>query len=196
MRLKTAFGLLLWAVAVRAQGQGVQRATLRVEVVKRGDITASVRGKAKLRSRKEAEVTLPDFLVKYVQPGQHVFLESPPVIFNGKVRSMGDKIVVDILSNFPRSILPGAEVSAVIETGKLKDVVYTARPFGCRPESEGALFRLEPSGDAATRVKVRYGKYGNLPTAVVEIVEGLRPGDRVIISDMSPYVEQESVRIQ
>ena len=46
------------------------------------------------------------------------------------------------------------------------------------------LFKLDPGGQACTRVRVRFGQ-----TSVnqIQVLGGLQPGDRVILSDMSAY---------
>jgi len=154
---------MLLAAAGYSQEPVVERAALHVEVVKRGDITASVRGTGKLVAKKIAELTVPEFLAEYVQPGQTVFLEKLPTLFYGKVRTAGESIVVDLAGDAPDWITPGTQLDATIQTGRLKDVVYVLRPVSCKPDSEGTLYRLEPKGEFATRVTVRYGKYGHLP---------------------------------
>jgi HlyD family secretion protein len=45
----------------------------------------------------------------------------------------------------------------------------------------------------ATRVEVRFGR-SSMNT--IEVVEGLQPGDRVILSDMRAYAGQSRLRLQ
>ena len=59
--------------------------------------------------------------------------------------------------------------------------------------SEGTIFKVEPDGQHATRVKVHYGQ-GSVNT--VEIRSGLQAGDQVILSDMSAHKGQDRVRLQ
>ena len=46
---------------------------------------------------------------------------------------------------------------------------------------------------AATSLKVRFGRSS---VNTIEVVEGLQPGDRVILSDMSAYAGQSRIRLQ
>ena len=61
--------------------------------------------------------------------------------------------------------------------------------------SEGAtrLFRLEPDGHAAVRVPVMLGRAS---FDAVEVLTGLREGDRVILSEMSRYEHVDRVRLR
>ena len=55
------------------------------------------------------------------------------------------------------------------------------------------LFRLDPDGGGASRVQVRLGR---VSANSVEIVQGLVPGDRVILSDVSLPDNTERIRIR
>ena len=55
------------------------------------------------------------------------------------------------------------------------------------------LFRLAPDGASAQRVRVTLGRAS---VNAVEVVRGLKPGDRVIISDVSQYDAQDKLRIK
>jgi HlyD family secretion protein len=55
------------------------------------------------------------------------------------------------------------------------------------------LFKIEPDGNHATKVKVRFGAFS---VNTVQVLEGLQPGDRVILSDMAPYSGNERVRLE
>ena len=61
-------------------------------------------------------------------------------------------------------------------------MVYVNRPVQGQPNSLIGLFKLEPDGVHASRVQV---KLGRTAVTTVEIIEGLKPGDQVILSDMS-----------
>jgi HlyD family secretion protein len=52
---------------------------------------------------------------------------------------------------------------------------------------------MEPGGTHAARVKVRFGASS---VNSIEIVEGLQPGDRVILSDMAKYEGIERIRLE
>jgi HlyD family secretion protein len=52
---------------------------------------------------------------------------------------------------------------------------------------------IEPNGNFARRVKVRYGQ---LSGPLIQVVDGLAPGDKVIVTDMSKRNDSERVRLQ
>jgi multidrug efflux pump subunit AcrA (membrane-fusion protein) len=92
---------------------------------------------------------------------------------------------------------PGARadlsVDGTVEIERLADVLSVGRPAYGQPESTIGLFRLSNDGTTAERVKVTLGRAS---VNAVEIVRGLNPGDRVIISDLSQYDAQDRLRIK
>ena len=73
-----------------------------------------------------------------------------------------------------------------LPTGLLKQTIYIEKPAlcACNPNTEGKLFVLDAEGQSARQVNVHYGQSaGNL----VEVRDGIKPGDSVITSDMSAY---------
>ncbi len=69
---------------------------------------------------------------------------------------------------------------------------------GGRPATGGGgqatvtLFRVEPDGRTAVRVPV---KLGRTSVNTVEVVEGLREGDTVILSDTSQWDGVDKLRL-
>jgi multidrug efflux pump subunit AcrA (membrane-fusion protein) len=55
------------------------------------------------------------------------------------------------------------------------------------------LFKYEPSGDEAVRTRV---KLGRTSVNTVEILEGLKEGDKVILSDMSAQDGVDRIRLK
>ena len=60
------------------------------------------------------------------------------------------------------------------------------------PNSDVMLFKLEPDGNGATHVKV---KLGRTSVNTIEVLEGLRVGERVILSDMSAHDQHDRIRL-
>jgi HlyD family secretion protein len=82
-------------------------------------------------------------------------------------------------------------VDGIIEIERLSDVVFVARPAYVQGDSVAQLFRVDDSG-TATRVQVRLGR-----TSVnqVEVLDGLAPGDEVIVSDISAWDRHDRLNI-
>ena len=61
-----------------------------------------------------------------------------------------------------------------------------------RQKALAPFSKLEDDGRTATRVRVKFGQ-GSVN--VIEIVEGLKVGDRVILSDMGDYEGVATIRL-
>ena len=84
----------------------------------------------------------------------------------------------------PKGARPDLSVDGTIELERLEDVLHVGRPALGQEQSTLGLFRLEDDGAHATRVPVKLGRSS---VNAVELVEGLKEGDRVILSDMSAW---------
>ena len=91
---------------------------------------------------------------------------------------------------------PGARgelsVDGTIEIDRLVNVMYVGRPAYGQPENTVGIFKLEPDGKTASRVNV---KLGRASVNHIEVMAGLAPGEKVIISDMSAHDNVSKVRI-
>jgi len=91
----------------------------------------------------------------------------------------------------PAGAVPDLSVDGTVEIEKLNDVLFVGRPVFGQPNSQVGLFKLDGDGKGATRVPVKLGRSS---VNTIEIVEGLKIGDQVILSDMS--AQDQSPRIQ
>jgi len=69
--------------------------------------------------------------------------------------------------------------------------LYVGRPAYGQAETTVGIFRLMPSGEA-NRVQVKLGRSS---VNQIEIVDGLRETDQVILSDMSAWDAYDRVRL-
>jgi HlyD family secretion protein len=72
-------------------------------------------------------------------------------------------------------------------------VVFVGRPAFGQEQTTVGIYRLTPDGDMAERVQVQLGRAS---VNTIEILGGLAPGDRVILSDMQQWSENERVRLR
>jgi multidrug efflux pump subunit AcrA (membrane-fusion protein) len=93
----------------------------------------------------------------------------------------------------PRGARADLSVDGVVEIERLADVLSVGRPAYGQPESTVGLFRLSPDGTSAARVQVVLGRAS---VTAVEVVRGLTPGDRVIVSDVSQWDAHDRLRIK
>ena len=73
-----------------------------------------------------------------------------------------------------------------------RDTIYLGRPVFGQEESVVSLFRVEEDGTHASRTRVSLGRAS---VNSIEVLEGLEPGDRVVLSDMSTWDQFYRVRI-
>jgi HlyD family secretion protein len=111
-----------------------------------------------------------------------------PAVQNGTVA-----VEVALEGQLPRGARPDLSVDGTIEIERLQNVLYVGRPAYGQAESVVGLFRLEPDGKTASRVNVKLGRSS---VNTIEVVQGLQPGDRVIISDMTQWDNADKVRLK
>jgi HlyD family secretion protein len=145
-----------------------------------------------------AELRVPEVNARFVQLDQLVAIDTrngtveglvtriDPAVRNGTVQ-----VDVNLIGELPPGARPDLTVDGVIEIERLNDVVFVGRPAYAQPNSVTQLFRVDDSG-IATRVRVRLGR-----TSVnqVEILDGLSPGDQVIVSDISAWDRHDRLKI-
>ncbi|MEO2198431.1 MAG: RND transporter, partial [bacterium] len=91
-----------------------------------------------------------------------------------------------------RGARPDTTVDGTIELERLEDVIYVGRPVFGQEESIVSLFKLQPETDEAVRTRVSLGRSS---VNTIEVIEGLQPGDQVVLSDMSQWDAFDRVRL-
>ena len=109
--------------------------------------------------------------------------------------SVNGTVNVEVLFDEPAPGTARADLSVdgVIEIERLDNVLFVQRPAYGQAESTVGLFKLDPDGKTASRVNVKLGRSS---VSTIEIVNGLQPKDKVIVSDMSQWDNVAKVRIQ
>ncbi|HTZ46248.1 MAG TPA: HlyD family efflux transporter periplasmic adaptor subunit [Verrucomicrobiae bacterium] len=150
--------------------------------------------------RLKAEIKIPETQAKDVVPGQHATVDTRNGIVNGLVSRVDPSVqngtvTVDVQfsESLPLGARPDLSVDGTIELENLKDVLYVGRPVHGQADSTIGLFKLVDDGSEAVRVNVKLGK-----TSVnsVEILDGLKVGDKVILSDMSSMDNFDRIRLR
>jgi HlyD family secretion protein len=99
---------------------------------------------------------------------------------------------VSLDGEMPPAARADLAVDGTIEIERLTNVMYVGRPAYGQPESTVGLFKLEPGTKNAVRTNVKLGR-GSVNQ--IEIIQGLQPGDKVIISDMTQFDNVNKVRV-
>jgi HlyD family secretion protein len=186
------------ALRVRAGTAGVL-ALLPVEVgqqVAPGTNLARVADPTRLK----AEIKIPETQAKDIAIGQLASVDTHNGVINGRVARIDPavqegSVTVDVSLDaaLPPGARPDLSVDGTIELERLDDVLYVGRPAFGQENSLVGMFKLTADGTRAVRSQVRLGRSSVM---AVEVLEGLQPGDQVIVSDMSTWDEFDSVRLR
>ena len=151
-------------------------------------------------TRLKAVLRIPETQAKDIVVGQRASIDTRNGIIPGRVIRMDPSaqngtVAVDIAleGQLPRGARPDLSVDGTVDIERLKDVLYVGRPAYGQAESSVGLFKLAPGGREASRVNVQLGRSS---ASTIQVVQGLQPGDIVILSDMSQYENADRVRIK
>jgi HlyD family secretion protein len=149
----------------------------------------------------KAVVRISETQTKDLAAGQRAEIDTrngPPL--RGRVvrvdpASEGGTVGVDVSLDDPLhpGDRPDLSIDGTIELEKLTNVIKMSRPAFGQEKSSITIFRLTPDGTEAVRTPV---KLGRAAVTEIEVVDGLKPGDQVILSDMSQYDAYDRVRIK
>ncbi|PYS29218.1 MAG: RND transporter [Acidobacteria bacterium] len=147
----------------------------------------------------KAELKIAETQVKDISIGQKAQVDTRNGIIPGHVSRMDPAaqqgtFTVDVAldGELPAGARPDLTVDGTIELERLDDVIYISRPAFGQAQSTIKMFKLDDDGKTATRVQVKLGRSS---VSAVEILEGLQPGDRVIISDTSSMDAFDHIRL-
>jgi HlyD family secretion protein len=149
--------------------------------------------------RLKAELQIAETQVKDVAVGQPASIDTRNGIIPGQViridpAAVNGTVKVDVQLNgeYDRKVVrPDLSVDGTIDIERLANVLYVGRPAYGQAESTVGIFKLMPNGEA-NRIQVKLGRSS---VNQIEIVEGLRESDQVILSDMSAWDSYDRVRL-
>ncbi len=100
---------------------------------------------------------------------------------------------VKITGELPKGARPALSVDGTIDLERLDDVLYVGRPAFGRETSTIELFKLDRDGREVVRIPVKVG-----PASVnsIQVLEELKEGGTVILSDMSHYDNTDRIRLE
>lgn len=186
------------ALHVRAGIQGV----LQVVPVEVGQHVTPSTNLARVADPKrlKAEIKIAETQAKDVVIGQPASVDTRNGIVKGRVSRIDPSVqngtvTVDVQFSdpLPQGARPDLSVDGTIEIENLNDVLFVGRPVHGQADSTVGLFKLVEDGSDAVRVNV---KLGRTSVNAVEILQGLKVGDKVILSDMSAWDAFDRIRLR
>ncbi|MEW6234490.1 MAG: HlyD family efflux transporter periplasmic adaptor subunit [Candidatus Omnitrophota bacterium] len=95
--------------------------------------------------------------------------------------------------SLPAGARPDQTLDGYIEIEKMTNILYVGRPVFAQTNAAISVFKLDPERPEAQRTRVQLGRNS---VNTVEILEGLKEGDRIILSDMKEYDKEDRVRLR
>jgi len=150
-------------------------------------------------SKLKAELKIAETQVKDITIGLPAVVDTRNGLIDGHVSRIDPSILngtvtvdVALTGALPPAARPDLSVDGTIQLAKLDDVVYVGRPVFGQQDASVQLFKVEPEGKYANKVKVTFGRSS---VNTIEVKSGLQVGEKVILSDMSAYDSYDRIRL-
>lgn len=151
----------------------------------------------------KAELRIPETQARDVEIGLPAVIDTRNGEVEGRVAridpaALNGTVMVDVrfTGPLPKGARPDLSVDGTIELERLENVLYVGRPAFGQENGTVSLFKLSGPAerpDAAERIQVKFGRSS---VNTIEVVGGLKEGDRVILSDMSAWDGRDRLRIR
>jgi HlyD family secretion protein len=149
--------------------------------------------------RLKAEIRVPETQAKDIELNQSASIDTRNGLIAGHVvridpAAQNGTVTVDVALDgpLPKGARPDLTVDGTVQLEKLQDVVYVGRPVHGEPGSSVTLFKVVDGGRTALRTPVKLGRSS---VNFIEVIEGLIPGDIIILSDTSQWDGHDRLRL-
>ena len=166
-------------------GQHVSPGTMLAKVVEPNHLMAAL--KIAETQARDVQIGLPAAIDTHNGIITGTVMRVDPAVQNGTVT-----VDVKLTGDLPKGARPDLSVDGTIDLERLDNVLYVGRPALGQENSTVSLFRLSADGTGAARVPV---KVGRASVNSIQVLEGLREGDTVILSDMSRWDSTDRIRL-
>jgi len=167
-------------------GQRVQPGTMLAKVVQPDHLIAEL--KVPETQARDVQINEPATIDTHNGTVAGTVMRVDPAVQNGTVT-----VDVRLTGELPKGARPDLSVDGTIDLEKLDNVLYVGRPAFGQENSTISLFKLDANGNGATRVPV---KVGRASVNAIQVIEGLKEGDTVILSDMSRWDNVDRIRLE
>ena len=148
----------------------------------------------------KASLKIAETQARDIQIGQPASIDTHNGIIPGRVQRIDPGVTngtvtvdVELTGPLPQGARPDLSVDGTIDLERMIDVLYVGRPALGNENSTLSLFKIDPDGKGATRVPV---KVGRASVNSIQVIEGLKEGDTVILSDMSRWDNVDRIRLE
>jgi RND family efflux transporter MFP subunit len=148
----------------------------------------------------KASLKIAETQARDIQIGQPASIDTHNGVIPGRVQRIDPAVPngtvtvdVELTGPLPQGARPDLSVDGTIDLERMTDVLYVGRPALGNENSTLSLFKIDPDGKGATRVPV---KVGRASVNSIQVIEGLKEGDMVILSDMSRWDNVDRIRLE
>ena len=199
-RLRTMYQLRQSQVADLQVTAGIAGVLQQVEVEEGASVTPGTNlARVGDPTRLMAQLRIAETQARDIVEGQPAAVDTRNGVIPGHVIRIDPSVqqgtvTVDVAldGELPRGARPDLTVDGTIELERLENVIYVGRPVFGREQSVVILFKLDPDSDDAVRTRVSLGRAS---VSFIEVLDGLQPGDQVVLSDMSQWDTFDRVRL-
>lgn len=111
-----------------------------------------------------------------------------PVVTDGRVM-----VELELTGTLPVNARPDLTVEGHVNTSQFAHTLFSQQPANIAAHEQRPVFVIKPGTHIATRTSVAFGAVsGNH----IQILNGVVPGDRIVISDMTAFADQPSITVQ
>ena len=199
-RLRTMYQLRQSQVADLQVTAGITGVLQQVEVEEGASVTPGTNlARVGDPTRLMAQLRIAETQARDIVEGQPAAVDTRNGVIPGHVIRIDPSVqqgtvTVDVAldGELPRGARPDLTVDGTIELERLENVIYVGRPVFGQEQSVVILFKLDPDSDDAVRTRVSLGRAS---VSFIEVLDGLQPGDQVVLSDMSQWDAFDRVRL-
>lgn len=151
------------------------------------------------RDKLKAALQIAETQARDIQIGQPASIDTHNGVIPGHVIRIDPAVVngtrtvdVQLDGALPPGAVPQLSVDGTIDLERMTDVLYVGRPALGNEDSTLGLFKMDADGKGATRVPI---KVGRASVNEIQVIDGLKEGDTVILSDMSRWDNVDRIRL-
>ena len=156
-------------------------------------------GKVAQPSKLKAELKIAETQVKDITIGLPAEVDTRNGLIEGHVSRIDPSIIngtvtvdVRLEGELPPGRASGPERRRDHPNREVGRRAIRGKPVFGQENATVQIFKIDPDGKYAQKVKVTFGRSS---VSTIEIKNGLQPGDRVILSDMSQYDAYDRIRL-
>ena len=156
-------------------------------------------GRIAQRDRLYAELQVPAREAGEVQAGQPVVVDTRSGTVSGVVTRVDPAVTngtvtvdVELRGELPAGSRPQLPIEGTVYVSRLPNALYVGKPAYVKSNGALTVYKLDDEGRYARRVAIKAGK---LSVDHVQVLDGLKAGDRIITSEIGEWQDKDRILI-